>query len=164
MLNGLIKLAENGTLPDFIIEYGIKRLCNERLIWADKIGPEKLQQHHQDWVDKLKNSPIALVPDKANEQHYELPPGFFELCLGKHLKYSCGFWESNTKDLDTSELIMLEKSVKRAQLSDNMDILELGCGWGSLTLFMAKKYPNSKITAVSNSNDQRKFIENKWAR
>ena len=161
MLNGLIKLAENGTLPDFMIEFGIKRLCNQRLIWAENIGPEKLQSHHQEWVEKLKDSPIALVPEKANEQHYELPPGFFELCLGKHLKYSCGFWEPSTKDLDTSELLMLEKSVQRAQLSDNMDILELGCGWGSLTLFMARKYPNSKITAVSNSNDQRKFIENK---
>ena len=164
MLNSLIKLAENGILPDFIIKIGIKNLCNQRLIWANKIGPEKLQSHHQEWIKKLKESPIALVPEKANEQHYELSSDFFKLCLGKHLKYSCGYWESDTKDLDSSEYFMLDKSVKRAQLSDNMDILELGCGWGSLTFFMAKKYPNSNITAVSNSNDQRKFIENKCSR
>ena len=126
-------------LTGFYIEFGIKRLCNQRLIWAENVGPEKLQSHHQEWVEKLKDSPIALVPEKANEQHYELPPGFFELCLGKHLKYSCGFWEPSTKDLDTSELLMLEKSTKRAQLSDNMDILELGCGLGLINPFYGQK-------------------------
>ena len=161
MIKSLIKFAENGTLPDFLIKIGIERLCNERLKWANRIGPEALQEHHQKWVSILKDSPIALVPEKANEQHYELPTDFFKLCLGKNLKYSCGYWNLNTKDLDASEVIMLEKTANRAQISDNMDILELGCGWGSLTCYMAKKYPNSNITAVSNSNDQRLYIENK---
>lgn len=161
MLNFLIKMAENGTLPDFMIEFGIKKLCNERLKWASKIGPEKLQNHHQEWVEKLKDSPIALVPEKANEQHYEVPPLFFELSLGRHLKYSCGYWDDSIDNLDDSEKIMLKKTMKRADLKDGINILELGCGWGSLTFSMAHKYPNSKITAVSNSNDQRKYIENK---
>ena len=161
ILNKLIKLAENGSLPDFMIEYGIKRLCNERLVWAKNLGTEALQQHHQEWVEKLKNSPIALVPEKANEQHYEVPPSFFELSLGKHLKYSCGFWDAKTKNLDDSEILMLEKTIERADIIDGINILELGCGWGSLTFLMAKKFINSNITAVSNSNDQRQYIENK---
>ena len=161
ILNKLIKLAENGSLPDFMIEYGIKRLCNERLIWAKNIGTEALQQHHQEWVEKLKNSPIALVPEKANEQHYEVPPSFFELSLGKHLKYSCGYWDHKTESLDDSERLMLEKTIERADIKDGINILELGCGWGSLTFLMAKKFVNSNITAVSNSHDQRQYIENK---
>ena len=84
MFNMLIKMAENGTLPDSLIKIGIKNLCNQRLIWRDSLNLEKLQDHHQIWVDKLKESPIALVPEKANEQHYELPPKFFEIVLGKH--------------------------------------------------------------------------------
>ena len=71
MLNTLIKMAENGKLPDFMVEIGIKSLCNQRLKWRDSLSLEQLQEHHQNWVDKLKNSPIALVPEKANEQHYE---------------------------------------------------------------------------------------------
>ena len=161
MMNSLIKLAENGTLPDFLIKIGIKRLCEQRLYWADSLGSEKLQEHNQSWVNILKESPIALVPEKANEQHYEVPPAFFDIVLGENLKYSCGFWEEGCNDIDKSEFDMLELSSKRAQLSDNIKILELGCGWGSLTLFMAKKYPGSQITAVSNSNDQRKYIESK---
>ena len=161
MFNMLIKMAENGTLPDSLIKIGIKNLCNQRLIWRDSLDLEELQDHHQIWVDKLKVSPIALVPEKANEQHYELPPKFFEIVLGKHLKYSSGYWNKNVKDINISELDMLNLYLDRGQFSDNMKILELGCGWGSLTLHMAKRYPNSQITGVSNSNDQRKFIKTK---
>ena len=161
MLNTLIKMAENGNLPDFMVEIGIKSLCNQRLKWRDSLSLGQLQEHHQDWVDKLKDSPIALVPEKANEQHYELPPEFFEIVLGQHLKYSSGYWNNGIIDIDKSEQDMLQFYLKRAQIKENMNILELGCGWGSLTIFMAKNFPNCTITAVSNSNDQRKFIENK---
>ena len=161
MLNTLIKMAENGKLPDFMVEIGIKSLCNQRLKWRDSLSLEQLQEHHQNWVDKLKNSPIALVPEKANEQHYELPPEFFEIVLGQHLKYSSGYWNNGIIDIDKSEQDMLQFYLKRAQIKENMNILELGCGWGSLTMFMAKNFPSCTITAVSNSNDQRKFIENK---
>ena len=159
MLNYLIKLAENGTLPDFLIKRGIKNLCNDRLKWAKSLGPDRLHEHNQKWIEELKQSPIALVPEKANEQHYELPPSFFDIVLGSNLKYSSGFWPTNQTTFDQSEVEMLELSCKRAELEDKQDILELGCGWGSLTCFMAQKFPNSNITAVSNSKDQKKHIE-----
>ena len=107
----------------------------------------------------LKESPIALVPEKANEQHYEVPPRLFELVLGSKLKYSSGLWLEGISSLDESEVAMLKLTIERAGLIDGQDVLELGCGWGSLTLFMAERFPNSTITAVSNSNDQRQFIE-----
>ncbi len=160
MITNLIKLAERGFIPDSIIKQGIFELCNQRLNWSKKIGSENLQDHNNNMIKMLKNSPIALVPEKANEQHYEVPPSFFELVLGKHLKYSCGYWNKNS-NLDTSELTMLDKYIERADLYNSKDILELGCGWGSLTFHMANKLPKSKITAVSNSNDQRKYIEKK---
>ncbi|GIQ98520.1 MAG: hypothetical protein CM15mP4_3570 [Candidatus Neomarinimicrobiota bacterium] len=140
-----------------MIRLGIRRLCQERLDKTQVGGPEAIEKHHQKWVEKLKESPVALVPEKANEQHYEVPPEFFKLVLGKHLKYSSGYWEKNNNSLDESERFMLEKSCTRAELKDGHSILELGCGWGSLTCFMAKRYPNSKITAVSNSADQKKL-------
>ena len=161
MLNYLIKLAENGTLPDFLIKKGIENLCNERLKWAESIGPDKLQEHNQDWINQLKESPIALVPEKANEQHYELPPSFFDIVLGGNLKYSSGYWPTEKTNFNESEVEMLKITCKRAELEDNLNILELGCGWGSLTCFMGQKFPNSKITAVSNSKDQKKHIESR---
>ena len=159
MINALISMAESGALPDFLIKKGIAHLCKERLRWAKKMASEALEVHNQDWVKQLKNSPIALVPEKANEQHYEVPPEFFLKTLGENLKYSCGYWENGAKNLNDSEIKMLDMYLSRAELKDGFDILELGCGWGSLTLYMAKKYPNSNITAISNSNDQRKFIQ-----
>ena len=158
MLSNLIKLAERGTLPDFLIRIGIRKLCKVRLDYIEKNGPEFIEDHHQAWVEKLKKSPIALVPEKANEQHYEVPPEFFNLVLGKHLKYSSGYWPDNNVSLDQSEEIMLQKTCKRAEIKNGHSILELGCGWGSLTCYMAKKFPNSKIIAVSNSSDQKKMI------
>ncbi len=161
MINALISMAESGTLPDLLIKKGIAHLCKERLRWAKEIASEALEVHNQNWVKQLKNSPIALVPEKANEQHYEVPPSFFEIVLGKNLKYSCGYWDETIKSIDKSENRMLEISSKRAALEDGQDVLELGCGWGSLTFYMAKQYPKSRIVAVSNSNDQRVFIERK---
>ena len=106
-------------------------------------------------------SPLALVPEKANEQHYEVPPKFFELVLGSNLKYSSGFWGDGIKTLDQSEELMLSLTCERAELENGQSILELGCGWGSLTCFMGKIFPDSKIVAVSNSNDQKIFIQHK---
>ena len=161
MLNQLIKMAENGYLPDSIIKVGIRKLCNERLTWAKEIGDKGIIKNREKWIDILKDSPIALVPEKANEQHYELPPKFFELVLGEHLKYSSGLWNDNCNNLNQSENDMLELSSKHADIKDNHEILELGCGWGSFTFYLAQKYKNTKITAVSNSKDQRKFIQDK---
>ncbi len=159
MITLLIKLAEKGFLPDPLIRLGIKRLCSQRLLQATSLSDADMEKEHAAWIDVLKKSPIALVPEKANEQHYEVPPRLFELVLGKNLKYSSGFWPEGVSSLDQSESAMLELTAERAGLFDGQDILELGCGWGSLTLYMAAHFPKSKITAVSNSNDQRQFIE-----
>ena len=161
MIKVLINLAEKGFLPDLLIRLGIKRLCGQRLSETNTLGLEALENSHQQWIDLLTKSPVAIVPEKANEQHYEVPPQFFELVLGANLKYSSGYWSKEVFSLDESELEMLKITCERAGLVDGQDILELGCGWGSLTCFMAQKFPNSKITAVSNSKDQRNFIQQK---
>jgi cyclopropane-fatty-acyl-phospholipid synthase len=109
-------------------------------------------------VAQLKKSPIAVHTDKANDQHYELPAEFFQLVLGRRLKYSSGYWPANVSSLDAAEEAMLALYLERAGLADGMDILELGCGWGSLTLWLAEQLPNSRIVAVSNSETQRAFI------
>ena len=161
MIKALIKLAENGLLPDVFIRLGISRLCGQRLSEAKVLSTQAMEEKHQHWINILKESPVALVPEKANEQHYEVPPRLFELVLGSNLKYSAGYWPQGTSSLDDSEVEMLKLSSKRASLSDGQEVLELGCGWGSLTFHIAQNFPNSKITAVSNSNDQRQFIKQK---
>ena len=160
-MRNYISWAEKGYLPDFLIRFGISQLQKKRIVWSAEQSVSANEEHHQSWVDKMRNSSIAYVPDKANEQHYEVPPEFFEYVLGTNLKYSSGYWPKGIVSLDDSELAMLKLSAERAELYDGQSILELGCGWGSFTLFMAEKFPSSKITAVSNSKDQRKFIENK---
>ena len=159
MITLLILLAEKGLLPDAIIRLGIRRLCRQRLVDASNTNEALMEQEHADSIELLKESPIALVPEKANEQHYEVPPRLFELVLGDRLKYSSGLWPEGVSSLDESEVAMLKLTIDRAGLVDGQDVLELGCGWGSLTLYMAECFPKSKITAVSNSNDQRQFIE-----
>ena len=161
MISKLIELAEKGIIPDYFIRQGIVRNCENRLNNENVSNTEKVSLKKQSWIQQMKDSPIALVPEKANEQHYEVPPAFFENVLGKHLKYSSGYWPDGVNSLDESEESMLELSFKRAQLVDGDSILELGCGWGSLTCYMASKLPNSKITAVSNSKDQKEHIINR---
>ena len=157
----MISWAEKGILPDSLIRLGIRRFQQRRLAWAKQKTPEEVEKHHQKWVETLKKSPIALVPEKANEQHYEVPASFFELILGKNLKYSSGYWPNGVHSLDGSEKAMLDLYCQRAQLRDGQDILDLGCGWGSLTLHLSKKYPGASITAVSNSQDQHQYIKKK---
>ena len=161
MISKLIELAEKGIIPDYFIRQGIVRNCENRLKNENVSNTEKVSSKKQIWIEQMKESPIALVPEKANEQHYEVPPAFFENVLGKHLKYSSGYWPDGVNSLDESEESMLELSFERAQLADGDSILELGCGWGSLTCYMASKLPNSKITAVSNSKAQKEHILNR---
>ena len=158
MISKLIELAERGTIPDYFIRFGIVQNCKNRLNNECSSDKEKVSFTKQNWIKQMKESPIALVPEKANEQHYEVPPSFFENVLGKHLKYSSGYWPNGVNSLDDSEEAMLNLSFNRAQLVDGNSILELGCGWGSFTCYMAGRLPNSKITAVSNSKDQREYI------
>ena len=151
-------LLEKNRIPDFLIRAGIRGRLSQQLVDLKKQHMDDEQDQKMQWVGQLRQSPVALVPEKANEQHYEVSSEFFEIVLGKHLKYSCGYWPEGVRSLDDSETAMLELTVARADLQDGQDVLELGCGWGSLTLFMGAKYPKSKITAVSNSNSQREFI------
>ena len=154
-----INWVEQGYVPDSVIRHSIRRLLKARLagLQLDDCEAAALAEH--DFVAHMDAAPIALVPEKANEQHYEVPAAFFGLCLGEHRKYSCCYWPEGTDDLDTAEARALAETCEHAGLQDGMDILELGCGWGSLTLWMARSYPASRITAVSNSASQRAYIE-----
>lgn len=151
-------ILASGLVPDFIIRAKIRALLRQRLKDESKGDIEADQAHFMKLVEELKNSPIAVETKAANEQHYEVPTEFFKYCMGKHMKYSSGYWKPGVTDFDQSESDMLEITTQRAELKDGMDILELGCGWGSLTLFMAAKYPNARITGVSNSRTQREHI------
>ena len=158
MINYLIKLAEKGKIPDFLIRLGIRNLNKKRLNQFRKLNLEDAEAIHQEWIDNLHVSPIALVPEVANEQHYEVPADFFELVLGGNLKYSSGYWPNNSYSLDSSEEFMLNLTVERAGLKDGMKILELGCGWGSVTLWFAARFPKCTFVGLSNSNTQREYI------
>lgn len=154
-----LALAERGLIHDFLIRFGIRRLCTQRLLQEYEPSPALRQTKLAAQVSKLKASPIAIHTEQANEQHYELPPEFFELTLGPHLKYSAGYWPEAGTDLAGAEQAALAMTCERAQLENGQQILELGCGWGSLTLWMAEHYPAAQITAVSNSQLQREHIE-----
>jgi len=155
-----IELAEKGILPDVLIRMGIRRLNRKRLKGENRRDVESHRFAIQRFIGDMKKAPIAISTDKANIQHYELPSSFFSKVLGKYMKYSGDFWKPGVDSLDQAETDMLALIRERAQLEDDMEILELGCGWGSLTLWMAAHYPRSQIVAVSNSNSQRKFIQN----
>lgn len=158
------KLIENDKLPDPVLRAGIRKLLKQRLT-DETVGDEELQQRKFiNLVNELKSSPIAVNTSDANEQHYELPTEFFQYCLGKNLKYSSGYWNPGVKDIDTSEDDMLALTCKRAELENGQNVLELGCGWGSLSLYMAAKYPDSKFTVVSNSATQKVFIDDTAAK
>jgi cyclopropane-fatty-acyl-phospholipid synthase len=157
----LIGFAERGMLPDFLVRLGIRRLCAQRLREERAGDMAAAWERQRRRRDELCASPVAIHTDAANAQHYELPPRFFELCLGKRLKYSSGYFPPGVESLDAAEEAMLALYAERAQLTDGQEILELGCGWGSLTLWMAERFPHSRITAVSNSRPQREFIESR---
>jgi len=158
-MNMLIGLMERGVLPDAVIRIGIRLLHRRRLRQEDYGGVEANREHQRRFFAELAAGPLAVATDAANRQHYELPPEFFGEVLGPRRKYSCCLYPVGVRDLATAEEVMLRQTCRRAGLADGMDILELGCGWGSLTLWMAEHYPNSRITAVSNSLPQRVYIE-----
>lgn len=152
-------LLEKNLVPDPLIRFGIRRLLAQRLRDEQKADAAAQQQHFMELIGFLKASPIAVNTHDANEQHYEVPTEFFRLVMGKHMKYSSGYWKNDHVPFDQSEADMLELTTERAELKDGMSILELGCGWGSLSLFMAKKYPSAHITGVSNSRTQKEYID-----
>jgi cyclopropane-fatty-acyl-phospholipid synthase len=154
-----LTLLERDWLPDVLIRFGIRRLLAERLREERKPDAEAQQAHLMRFVEELRGSPVAIATREANEQHYEVPSEFFQRVLGRHLKYSSCYFAPGVTTLDEAEAKMLALTCERARLQDRQDILELGCGWGSLTLWMAAHFPNARITAVSNSRTQKQFID-----
>lgn len=158
---GIIELVEKGYVPDVLTRFGIRRILGQRL------QKEKRNFGIEGRLDELLGSmaasPLALNTGDANEQHYEVPTEFYDFTLGEHKKYSCCLFETNVNNLTTAEESMLTVSCERAEIEDGMQILELGCGWGSLTLWLGRHYPNAKVTAVSNSTTQKTYIDRKAA-
>jgi cyclopropane-fatty-acyl-phospholipid synthase len=151
-------LLSRGLIPEKVIRLSIQQLLRKRIADESKHDVAASQDHLNSLIRQLKESPIAIETGEANRQHYELPPEFFKFVMGRWLKYSCGLWDESTKDLSAAEEKMLEVYLQRAGIQDGMEILELGCGWGSFSLFAAKRFPKCKVTGVSNSRPQREFI------
>ena len=150
--------AEMGLVPDRVIRAGIRRLNRRRL---EDIHAEDLERSCTEltaFAEYMKSAEIAPLPDMANEQHYELPVEFFGLVMGDHRKYSCCYWSENVNSLVQAEAEALRRTCANAEIKDGMEILDLGCGWGSLSLWIAAHYPACRIVSVSNSNRQREFI------
>ena len=155
LLATALRAAEAGYAPDWLIRWGIRQLLRSGL--RERKSQEKSAE--SELIARLRRSPIAVETDRANRQHYALPPALFAQMLGPRLKYSCCHWPEGVQTLAQAEESSLAQVAERAELRDGQEILELGCGWGSLTLWMGQHYPTARITAVSNSAAQREFIE-----
>ena len=154
----LMNLAEQAILPDLLIRLGCRHLDRKRLKEEDPGSPLARRILKESLIGEMKNSPIAVHTQAANDQHYELPPAFFEKVLGKRLKYSGSYWPEGCASLNDAEEAMLRLYGERAELEGGMEILELGSGWGSLSLWLGEHYPDSRIITVSNSRDQGDYI------
>ncbi len=157
-------LLERDVLPDFLIRTGIRRLLHQRLREEAKPSEADLRAHLDRYVEDLRQRPIAEQTGAANEQHYEVPAVFYRLCLGRRLKYSGCFFSNGAESLDEAEEAMLALYVERGGLADGQRILDLGCGWGSLSLYLAERFPQARITSISNSASQRGHIEDQCRR
>lgn len=155
----VINWVEQGYIPDNIVRNGIRRLLKDRLqsIRADEVEDATRLKHQH--IEAMCHSAVALSPQRANQQHYEVPASFYEQVLGKYRKYSCCYWDDSTFDLHSAESNALHITCEHADIGDGQQILELGCGWGSLSLWMAARYRLSQITAVSNSHSQKAYID-----
>ena len=154
-----VNWIEQGLVPDRVVRLGIRRLLKARLAELQTADACAAADLTQAFLDDLRAAPLALLPEKANQQHYEVPAAFFGAALGPHRKYSSCFWPEGVATLAQAEAAALHATCERAGLADGQQVLELGCGWGSLTLWMAQRYPGSRITALSNSTSQREYIE-----
>ena len=154
-----VDLLYNYRVPDWLVRRVLRAILRRSTRERYGVGVEGLDAQRRALIEKLKKSPIAVHTDDANEQHYEVPPAFFELVLGERLKYSCCYWPRDVETINQAEEAMLDLSCRRARLEDGMRVLDLGCGWGSLSLWIAEQYPNCQVLAVSNSEPQIAFIE-----
>jgi len=159
MTNLALDVTERGVVPDRFVRAGIRRLLKARTVEIGALDPERGAARSDSFIGSMRDAPVALLAHKANEQHYEVPGEFLGHVLGWRRKYSSAWWPDGVNDLDRAEDMALGATAERAGLADGQRILELGCGWGSLTLWMAERYPHARITAVSNSRDQRMYIE-----
>lgn len=157
----LIDLCEKGLIPDSLTRYGMRQLIRTRLVDEANLDGEERSRRFNQFLDELRAAPIAIETKAANQQHYEVPASFFHKHLGPQLKYSCCLYPTGNETLAEAEQKMLELYAERAQLQDGMRILDLGCGWGSLSTWLAKRYPNSQVVGLSNSHGQREFIQNR---
>ncbi len=146
------RIVDSGLVPETILRAGIRAVCALRLREQRGVDPSR-------FINELRASDVAIETAAANEQHYEVPAALFQRVLGPHLKYSACYWPSGVRTLGAAEAAMLALTADRAGLADGQDILDLGCGWGSMSLWAAHHYPRSRVTAVSNSQSQRAFIE-----
>jgi cyclopropane-fatty-acyl-phospholipid synthase len=163
-MSRLDAFLERDLLPEALLRLGVRRLVAQRARAVREGGVEAQQERLSAWVETLRESPVAIHSRAANEQHYEVPAAFYRLVLGRRLKYSCALWSDGVESLDAAEEAMLALTCDRAGLADGQRVLELGCGWGSLSLWMAERYPASAITAVSNSASQREHVLTEAAR
>ena len=150
--------TETGLVPDSVIRAGIRRLLDRKLKEIHATDVEKAAIIKNRFVRMMGESPVALVPHLANEQHYEVPAAFFSEVLGRNRKYSCCYWPTGIEDLDSAEDAALQLTVERAGVEDGMNVLDLGCGWGSLSLWIAEHFPKASVTSVSNSQSQHDYI------
>jgi len=157
----LIDLAERAVLPDWLIRFGMRRLMADRLRQEAEREAAEPGEPRRRFLEELRSSPIAIATDAANEQHYEVPSEFFQRVLGPRLKYSCCYWPRADTTLAQAEDAMLELFCRRAGVEDGMEVLELGCGWGSLSIWLAQHYPKCRVQAISNSRTQREFIQSR---
>lgn len=157
----VIDLCERGLIPDSLSRWGMRGLMKKRLVDEANLDGEARSRRYNAFLDELRSSPIAVETGAANEQHYEVPAAFFHAHLGPRLKYSCCLYPTGRESLAQAGEAMLDLYAERAGLKDGMRILDLGCGWGSLSLWLAEKYPNAQIVGLSNSHGQREYIEAK---
>ncbi|KAG0152210.1 hypothetical protein CROQUDRAFT_650307 [Cronartium quercuum f. sp. fusiforme G11] len=150
---------DRGLIPDFILRPTIRFLSRKRLVSLNGGSWEEHHERKMEFIEGLRAKPVAIEQKKANEQHYEVPTDFIKSCLGSQMKYSCCLFPTGRETLDEGEVLMLEEYCRKAKLKDGVTLLDLGCGWGSLCLFLAQKYPKSQITALSNSRTQKLHID-----
>ena len=160
----IIDWVERGRVPDAIVRAGIRQRLRKLLAELPQDECEQAMAHKQDFIAMMDAAPVAAVPERANEQHYEVPAAFFDLVLGPRRKYSSCWWPAGVETLEQAEEAALAATAERACIAADMDVLELGCGWGSFSLWAAQHFPTSRFTAVSNSHSQRAFIESDAAR
>ena len=154
-----VRLVETNRVPDWLIRLAVRGNLKWTLKRRYRASLEERSAEKRALIERLRQSPIAIHTDDPNRQHYEVPSGFFRAVLGTRLKYSCCYWPDGDTTLDEAEDAMLRLTCERARLEDGMEVLDLGCGWGSLSLWIAEQYPNCRVLAVSNSRTQREFIQ-----